>query len=105
MHVIGQQVGLGAHEQRVAGGGGAQRAGREAADRLVDVEERDIRVLRALAQTVRRLPLATTVRVMDEHLSPTRHNENQSFLSQQWEYWPGLRQPNRLYVEPVSLVC
>lgn len=68
VHVVGQQVGLGAHEQRVAGGGGAQRAGGEAADRLVDVEQGDVRVLRALAQPVRRLPLAARVRVVDEHL-------------------------------------
>lgn len=66
--VVGQQVGLGAHQQRVPGGVWSQPSCGQAGHRLVDVEEGDVRVLGALAQPVSRGPLSASVRVVDENL-------------------------------------
>lgn len=68
MHVIGQQVSLRAYEQSVSCGVGTQSTSRQTADRLVDIEERDIRVLCTLTQPMGCWPLASSVRVMDKHL-------------------------------------
>lgn len=42
MDVVGQQVGLGAHQEGVPGGVWPQRACSQAGDGLVDVEQRDV---------------------------------------------------------------
>ena len=68
MDVVGQQVGLRAHQQGVPRGVYPQGAGSQAANRLVDVEQGDVRVLCALAQPVGHRSLSTGVRVVDEHL-------------------------------------
>lgn len=68
--VVGQQVGLGAHQQHVPGGVGPQPACRQTGDGLVDVEQRDVRVLAAVGESVGRGSLAASVRVVDENLRP-----------------------------------
>lgn len=71
VYIIGQ-VCLGAHEERVSSGVGLSSTSCQAAQCLVDVEQRDVGVLGTLAQMVGCLPLATHVRVMDEHLIEER---------------------------------
>ena len=66
--VVGQQVGLRAHQQGVPCGVRPQGACGQAADRLVDVEQGDVRVLCALAQPVGHGALPAGVGVVDEHL-------------------------------------
>lgn len=68
VNIIGQQVGLGSHQQRVSSGVWSQRSCRQTSDGLVDVKQRDVRVLRALAEPVGRRSLTTSVRVVDKNL-------------------------------------
>lgn len=68
MDIIGQQVGLGSHQQRVPSGVWSQRPCRQTSDCLVDVEQRDVRVLGALAQSVGHRSLTTSMRVVDKNL-------------------------------------
>lgn len=72
MDVIGQQVRLGPHQQCVPGGVRSQRSCRQTSNSLVDVEQRDVRVLVALAQSVGCRSLTTGVRVVDKNLLKRR---------------------------------
>lgn len=66
--IVGQEVGLGAHQQHVPRGVGPQLACRQTGDGLVDVEQGDVRVLGAVGQPVGRRPRTPDVRVVDEDL-------------------------------------
>ncbi len=68
MDIIGQQVSLRSNQQGVAGGVWNQPSCCQTSDSLVDVEQRDIGVLGALAQSVSHRSLTTSMRVVDKNL-------------------------------------
>lgn len=68
MDIVGQQVGLGSHQKCVPSGVWSKRSCRQTSDCLVDVEEGDVRVLCALAQSVGHRSLTTSMGVMDKNL-------------------------------------
>lgn len=78
--IVGQQVGLGAHQQHVPRGVLSQLACRQTGDSLVDVEQRDVGILGAVGQSVGRRPLTPSVRVVDENLGQKESFYIDSFL-------------------------
>lgn len=68
MDIISQQVCLGSHQQCVPGSIWSQSSCSQTGDCLIDVEQRNVRVLGTLAQSVGHRSLATSVGVVDENL-------------------------------------
>lgn len=75
MDIIGQQVSLGSHQQCVPSGVWSQRSCRQTCHSLVDVEQGDVRVLGALAQSVGHRSLTTSMRVVDKNLLKRKRGE------------------------------
>lgn len=84
MDIIGQQVGLGSHQQRVPSCVWSQRTCCQTSNCLVDVKQRDVGVLGALAQSVSHRSLTSGIRVVNKYLGKRKR---EAFMAQDVKYF------------------